>query len=78
MSEATKQLLAAVLELPEAERLAVADAVYESVSNPPGLSENNPEFDAIIARRVEEIRSGKVVGIPGDEFMARLRQKYQK
>lgn len=78
MSEAYAQALAVVMELPEAERLALADAVYESISNPPGLSEDDPNFDATIARRVEEIRSGKVVGIPGDEFMARLRQKYQK
>jgi len=78
MSEAYTHALAVVMELPEAERLALANEVFESVSTPPGLSEGHPEFDAIIARRVEEIRSGKVVGIPGEEFMARLRKKYQK
>ena len=76
MSEATKQLIAAVLELPEAERLAVVDAVYASMPAPAGvLSEDDPEFSATIRRRVEELKSGKVVGIPGDEFLKRLREK---
>ena len=37
-----------------------------------------PEIDAawrpVIARRVEEIRSGKVQGIPGEEVSARVRK----
>lgn len=75
MSEATKQLIAAVLELPEAERLAVVDAVYESLPKPPGLSEDDPDFDAIIQRRLEDLESGRVVGIDGEEFFKRLREK---
>lgn len=37
-----------------------------------------PEIDAawrpVIARRVEEIRSGKIQGVPGDVVSARIRQ----
>ncbi|MEO2091483.1 MAG: hypothetical protein ABGY75_18660 [Gemmataceae bacterium] len=51
MSEAAATLLEAVLELSVAERLAIADAVYASLPTPPGLSEDGPEFEAIIARR---------------------------
>jgi putative addiction module component (TIGR02574 family) len=75
MSEATKQLIAAVLELPEAERLAVVDAVYESLPKPPGLSEDDPDFDAIIQKRLEDLESGRVVGIDGEQFFKRLREK---
>lgn len=74
MSEAFDRALAAVMELPADERAAVKEALELSLA----ADETDAEFDAIIARRVEEIRSGKVVGIPGAEFMARLRQKYQK
>lgn len=34
------------------------------------------EFKAMIARRVEDVRSGKVKGIPAEEVMARLKAKY--
>lgn len=34
------------------------------------------EFKAMIARRVEEVKSGKVKGIPAEELMARLKAKY--
>ena len=42
------------------------------------LHSGSPEFEAAwqaeIARRVEEIRSGKVRGIPGEEVSARVRK----
>ncbi len=75
MSETYTQALAVVMGLPEAERLAVADAVYESVQTPPGLSEDDPEFDAIIRSRIDDLQSGRVKGIPGDEYLKRLREK---
>lgn len=75
MSEAYNQALAAVMELSEAERMALADAVYASMPTPPGLSEDDPNFDAILAKRVADLESGKVVGIPADELFKRLREK---
>gem|GEM_PF-2635980 len=41
--------------------------MVDSVSN-----ESEEEFDAMISRRVEEIKSGKVEGIPHDEVMHQL------
>jgi putative addiction module component (TIGR02574 family) len=75
MSEAFTQALAAVMGLPEAERLALADVVYESLPTPPGLSEDDTDFDAIIQKRLEDLESGRVVGIDGEEFFKRLREK---
>ena len=75
MSEAYDQALAAVLVLPEAERRALVEAVYESLPTPPGLSEDDPDFDAIIQKRLEDLESGRVVGIDGEEFFKRLREK---
>jgi putative addiction module component (TIGR02574 family) len=33
-------------------------------------------LDAELARRAEEIKSGKVVGIPAEQVLAKLREKY--
>lgn len=74
MSEATKQLIAAVLELPEGERVAVKEALERSLA----ADEPDAEFEATLARRVAEIRSGQVAGAPAEELMDRLRRKYQK
>ncbi len=34
----------------------------------------NPAWRPVVARRVEEIRSGKVAGIPGEVVSARIRK----
>lgn len=79
MSERAKTLMAALMELPEAERLAIAEAIYDSLPCSPGVpSEDDPNFDAILEKRVDDIRSGRVVGKPVEEVMARLRDKYAK
>jgi hypothetical protein len=76
MSEAYARALATVMELPEAERLALADAVYASLPIPDGaLCEDDPNFDAIIRGRFDDLKSGRVKGIPGDEYLKRLREK---
>ena len=75
MSEAYAQALAVVMQLPDAERQALVDEVYESLPRPPGLSEDDPDFDAIIEGRIDDLTSGRVVGIPGDEYLKRLREK---
>lgn len=79
MSEAAEKLLTEVLALPEADRLALANRVFGSVPVPPGvMCEDDPGFDATLARRIDELRSGKVKGTPGDEVMDRLRKKYAR
>lgn len=42
------------------------------------LSEDALDFDAVLQRRIEELETGKVVGIPAEEAMKRLREKYAK
>lgn len=34
----------------------------------------NPAWQSVVARRVDEIRCGKVAGIPGEVVSARIRQ----
>ena len=78
MSEAAEKLKTALLELPVAERLEIADFLYESVPPPGGLVEGTPEFDAMLQRRLEEMESGKVKSVPAEEVLERLRKKYAK
>jgi putative addiction module component (TIGR02574 family) len=71
MSDRQKALLAAVLELPEGERMALVERVLDSIDRPA-----DPAVEAAwleeIARRREAIRSGDARLVPHDEAMARV------
>ena len=64
-----------VLELPSEARALLADRLVESL---------DPAEDGYIHglwadeanRRLKELRSGAVIGIPGEEALAKLRAKY--
>jgi putative addiction module component (TIGR02574 family) len=50
---------------------------YESKLARGGFDPGNEEVWAVeVDRRLEEIRSGKVQGIPGEQVMADLRRRY--
>jgi putative addiction module component (TIGR02574 family) len=79
MSEAAEKLKTALLELPEADRWEVLGALLDSLPVPPGVpTEDDPDFDAMLHRRIDELDRGLVKGIPAEELMERLRQKYAK
>lgn len=76
MSEAAEKLKTALLELPLAERLEIAEFLYASLPPAPGLmTEGDPEFDEMLDRRLQDFESGKVKGIPADEFFRKLRER---
>jgi putative addiction module component (TIGR02574 family) len=76
MSEAAEKLKTALLELPEAERWELLDALMKSLPKPPGVfSADDPGFDAELDRRRVEHESGADPGIPADEFFRKLREK---
>ena len=60
--------------LPVEERALVVDFLLRSL-NPP-----DPEIDrtwgALARRRLEELRSGRVQPVPGEEVMARIRSRF--
>lgn len=63
------------LALPSEARALLADRLVESLDP----AEDGYIHDLWVAeaqRRLQELRSGTVKGIPGDEAIARLRQKY--
>jgi putative addiction module component (TIGR02574 family) len=60
--------------LPVEERTVVVDSLLRSL-NPP-----DPEIDrkwaAVAKRRLEELRSGRVKPVPGEEVFAKIRQRF--
>mgnify|MGYP000918992491 CR=1 FL=1 len=77
MSETAERVKADLLALPVAEQLELLVALEDALPPPPGgAAPGTAEFDAMLARRIDELRTGKVKGVPAEEVMARLRAKY--
>jgi putative addiction module component (TIGR02574 family) len=60
------------LELTVQERAELAEVLLETLEHP-SQEEIERRWADVIKRRVEELRSGKVKGIPGDVVMKKLR-----
>jgi len=70
-----EEIAAFALELPSEARALLADRLVESLD--PAEEGYVPSLWADEAnRRLKELRSGQVSGIPGEEAMTRLRKKY--
>jgi putative addiction module component (TIGR02574 family) len=70
----TAEIIHQAESLPVEERTVVVDSLLRSL-NPP-----DPEIDrkwaAVAKRRLEELRSGRVKPVPGQEVFARIRQRF--
>ena len=70
----TVEIIHEAESLPVEERTVVVDSLLRSL-NPP-----DPEIDqkwaAVAKRRREELRSGRVKPIPGEEVFAKIRQRF--
>jgi len=76
---AQKQVVEKALALPKKARERLAKQLWESlepVEEKISPKEWNRAWKAELLKRAEEMRSGKVKGIPGDRVMAELRAKY--
>lgn len=77
MSLRVEEITDEALALPSEARALLADRLVESL---------DPAEDGVIhrlwaeegARRLQELRSGTVKAIPGEEAVAKLRQKYMR
>ncbi|MBI1748242.1 MAG: addiction module protein [Acidobacteria bacterium] len=72
----TKDIIAEVISLPVEERAMVVDLLLKSL-NPPEL-EIDKKWAAVAKRRLEEIRSGKVEAVPGEEVFKRIWNRFSK
>lgn len=70
----TAEIIREAESLPVEERTVVVDSLLRSL-NPP-----DPEIDrkwaAVAKRRLQELRSGRVKPIPGEEVFAKIRQRF--
>lgn len=73
MSTNVEEITAAALALPEADRANLLARLMDSLDDAPGSEDLTDEaWEAEIARRLEEVRSGKEKGIPWEEVRKRL------
>jgi len=74
MTGATAKLTNQILSLPCEDRIYMVDKLLESL-NAPSSEEHDRLWAAEVERRIEEIDSGKVKTIPGDQVFAEARKK---
>ena len=72
MAALTRDLAAEVLELPPENRARILELLIASFE--PKSSAQNAWMDIALRRR-EEVRSGNVAMVPGDEALARVKAK---
>ena len=70
----TAEIIHEAETLPVEDRALVVDSLLRSLNQP------DPEFDrkwaAVAKRRLEELRSGRVKPIPGDQVFANIRRRF--
>ena len=72
----TKDIIAEVISLPVEERAMVVDFLLKSL-NPPEL-EIDKKWAAVAKQRLEEVRSGKVEAVPGEEVFKRIWNRFSR
>lgn len=72
----TKKIIEEALSLPVEERALIADSLLRSLNAP--SSDMDTKWTEAARRRLEELRSGTVKAIPGDEVFERVRKRFAK
>lgn len=72
----TKELIAEAISLPVEERVLVVDSLLRSLN--PSESEIERKWGQVANRRLAEMRSGEVQGVPGEEVFARVWARFQE
>jgi putative addiction module component (TIGR02574 family) len=72
----TKKIIEEALSLPVEERALIADSLLRSLNMPnTGI---DAEWTEVAKRRLQELRSGKVKAIPGDEVFEKALNRFAK
>lgn len=74
MNAKIQQLLDDALDLPAEDRVHLADLLLETV-NPAHDERTSPEWDAEIARRIQELDNGTAKTIPWEEVRRKLDER---
>jgi putative addiction module component (TIGR02574 family) len=71
-----KKIIQEAESLPVEERAIVIDSLLRTLN--PISAEIDVEWIKVAKRRLEELRSGRVTAIPGDEVFAKIRERFEK
>lgn len=76
MTASTADLVSIADSLPIDLKIELIDKLLESIS--PSQSEMDELWKVEVERRIDEVESGKVKTIPGDEVFAKIRDRFTK
>lgn len=76
MTAQTAEIMDVVDSLPIDMKLELIDRLLESIS--PRQSDIDKAWEAEVERRIDDVESGKVKLVPGEEVFARMRKRYRK
>jgi putative addiction module component (TIGR02574 family) len=76
MTATTDELVSIAESLPIDLKIELIDKLLESIS--PSQGEIDELWKVEVERRIDEIESGKVNTIPGEEVFARIRERFGK
>ena len=71
-----KELIEEAISLPVEERAVIVDSILKSLNKPDG--DIDRKWASVAKRRLEELRSGDVNAIPGDEVFAKVWKRFSK
>ena len=72
----TRKLIEEALSLPVEERALIADSLLRSLNVPDAAID--AKWTEVAKRRLQELRSGKVKPIPGDEVFTEVLRRFAK
>lgn len=76
MTAQTMEIMDVVDSLPIDIKLELVDRLLESIT--PRRKDIDEAWSEEVERRIDEVESGKVELIPGEEVFARMRERYKK
>jgi len=71
-----KELIEEAESMPVETRALMVDSLLKSLNTP--NSSIDEEWGALANKRLEELRSGAVTGMPGDQVFAHVWKRFQK
>lgn len=76
MTTQTMEIMDVVDSLPIDMKLELVDRLLESIT--PSRKDIREAWSDEVERRIDDVESGKVELIPGEEVFARMRERYNK
>lgn len=72
----TQELINEAFSLPTEERALMVDLLLKSLNSPE--SEIEKKWSVVAIQRLNELRSGKIISIPGKEVFTKIWTKFEK